>query len=103
MPWHDIGMMLHDRENDLVASLDALASKRIGDQVDRLGGITREDDFFFAAGIEERSYGFPRRLVSLRGFVGQIMQTAMHIGVLLGIGLLKPVQHGRWFLRRGSI
>ena len=46
MPRHDVGMVLHDREHDLVAGLDALAAERIGDQVDRLGGVAGEDDLF---------------------------------------------------------
>ena len=44
MPRHDVGMVLHDREHDLVARLDALARERIGDEIDRLGGVAGEDD-----------------------------------------------------------
>ncbi len=53
MPRHDVGVVLHDREHDLVAGLDALAAERIGDEVDRLGGVAGEDDLFLAPGIEE--------------------------------------------------
>ena len=49
MPGHDVGVVLHDRENDLVAFLDALAAERIGDEIDRLGGVAGEDDLFLAA------------------------------------------------------
>ena len=54
MPRHDVGMVLHDREHDLVAGLDALAAERIGDEIDRLGGVAGEDDLFLALGVEER-------------------------------------------------
>ena len=54
MPRHDVGVVLHDREDDLVARLDALAPERIGDEVDRLGGVSGKDDLFLAPGIEER-------------------------------------------------
>ena len=37
MPRHDVGMMLHDREHDLVARADVRHAPAIGDRVDRLG------------------------------------------------------------------
>ena len=49
MPRHDVGMVLHDREHDLVARLDALAPERIGDEIDRLGGVAGEDDLLARA------------------------------------------------------
>ena len=64
MPRHDVGMVLHDREHDLVARLDALAAEGIGHQIDRLGGVAGKDDFFLAPGIEKRrvrSRARPRR------------------------------------------
>ena len=51
MPRHDVGVVLHDREHDLVAGLDALARERIGDEVDRLGGVAGEDDLLGAAAL----------------------------------------------------
>ena len=53
MPRHDVGMVLHDREHDLVARLDALAPERVGDEIDRLGGVAGEDDLFLALGVEK--------------------------------------------------
>jgi hypothetical protein len=40
-------MVLHDGEHDLVTGLDALAAERVGDQIDRLGGVAGEDNLFF--------------------------------------------------------
>src|ERR1700722_17648586 len=65
MPRHDVGMVLHDREHDLVARLYALAAEGVGDEVDRLGGVAGEDDLFLARGIEERRHLFTRALVGL--------------------------------------
>ena len=87
MPGHDVGMVLHDREHDLVARLDALATERVGDQIDRLGGVAGEDDLFRPGGVEEALHGLARAFVGLGRLVRQIMQAAMHVGVLLGIGL----------------
>ena len=103
MPRHDVGVMLHDREHDLVARLDALAAERVGDEVDGLGGIAGEDDLFLAPGIEEGRHFLARALVSLGCLVGEIMQAAMHVGVLRGVGLLQAVEHRLRLLRRSGV
>ena len=53
MPGHDVGVMLHHRQHDLVARLDARREIGIGDQIDRLGAALGEDDLVLARGIEE--------------------------------------------------
>ena len=103
MPGHDVGMVLHDREHDLVAGLDPLAPERIGDEVDGLGRIAGEDDLFLAPGIEERRYFFARAFISLGRLVGEVVQSAMHVGVLRGVGLLNPVENRTRLLRRRSV
>ena len=60
MPGHDVGMVLHDREHDLVARLDALAAERVGDQVDRLGGVAGEDDLLRCAAALRKARTFSR-------------------------------------------
>jgi hypothetical protein len=74
MPRHDVGMVLHDREHDLVARLDALAAERIGDEVDRLGGVAGEDDLLFARGVEEGRHLLARALIGLGRGIGEVMQ-----------------------------
>ena len=82
-------MMLHDREDDLVAGFDALAPESIGDEVDGLGGVAGEDDLFLAARIEERRHFLARAFVGLGRLIGEIMQPAMHVGVLRGVDLVE--------------
>ena len=68
MPRHDVGVMLHDREHDLVARrLDLVAPERIGDEIDRLGGVAGENDFLRPRArreISAPSRARPRRLRS---------------------------------------
>ena len=78
-------------------------AERIGDQIDRLGGVAREDDLFLALGVEKRPHGLARALVGFGRLVGEVMQAAMHVGVLLGIGLLDAVEHLLRLLRRGRV
>ena len=81
MPGHDVGVMLHDREHDLVARLDALAPERVGDQVDGLGGVAGEDDLFRARRIEEGADVLARALIGFGRGIGEVMQAAMHVGI----------------------
>ena len=57
----------------------------IGDQIDRLGGVAGEDDFFLALGVEKRAHRLARALVGLGRLVGEIMQAAMHVGVFVSV------------------
>src|SRR6185312_12192144 len=56
MPRNDVGMVLHDRKHDFVARLDALTAERIGNQIDRLGGVASKDDFLAPPRVEESSH-----------------------------------------------
>ena len=103
MPRHDIGVVLHDREHDLVPGFDALASERVGDEIDGLGGVAGKDDLFLAGGIEEGGDFVARILVGLGRLVGEIMQAAMHIGILRGVNLVQTIEHGARLLRRGGV
>ncbi len=103
MPGHDVGVMLHDREHDLVARLDALAPEGVGDEVDRLGGIAGEDDLLRPLGVEERPHLLARALIGLGRGIGEEMQAAMHVGVFRGVGLLDAVEHRPRLLRRGGV
>ena len=55
VPRHDVGVMLQDRDDDLVAFLDHRAGEGRRDEVDRLGRAFGEDDLFGPLGVEERA------------------------------------------------
>src|SRR6476660_4925919 len=73
MPGHDIGVMLHNREDDLIASLDLLAPEGIGNQIDRLGSVARENNFFLALSIYKPAHSLSGGFVSLSRLVGEIV------------------------------
>ena len=75
----------------------------VADEVDahrRAGG---EDDLLRAPGAEEAGDGGPRRLVLLGREVREIVQAAVDVGVLLGIGPRHRVDHRLRLLRRGAV
>ena len=103
VPRDDIGMVLHDREHDLVAFPQPHAAEARRDEIDRLGGVLGEDNFFLGAGIDEGSRRLARAFVSLRRLIGEIMQAAMHIGILRRIGAGQAIENLGRLLRRGGV
>src|SRR5262249_8941598 len=53
LPGHDVGVMLHGRDQDFVARANVLPSVTLRHQVDGFGGSAHEYDFFPIAGVEE--------------------------------------------------
>ena len=82
MPGHDVGVMLHHRQHDLVARLDAGRKEGIGDQIDRLGAALGEDDLVFVRRTQEFLHRAAGGFISVGGRARQIMHAAMDIGVI---------------------
>ena len=53
LPGHDVGMVLHLRDQDLVARSKLAAPPGLSDEVDRFGGIAGEDDLARVGRSEE--------------------------------------------------
>jgi len=43
LPWHEVRVVLHLGDQDAVARAEIGAAPRVGDEVERLGGVARED------------------------------------------------------------
>ncbi len=98
MPGHDIGVMLHLRNDDLVAFTE-FRSKARGDEIDRLRAALGEDDFLDLPCVHETAGGFARLLEHDGRFVGKKMRAAMDVGVGVGIGRQDSVEHNFGLLR----
>src|SRR6185437_15459933 len=61
------------------------------------------DDLFLALGVEKGAHGLARGLVGFGRLIGEVMQPAVHVGILLGIGFVEPLEHGLRLLRRGGV
>ncbi|MNV23931.1 hypothetical protein D3C71_1149720 [compost metagenome] len=103
MPRHNVGVMLHDGDDDLVALANMRHSVAIGDRVDRRCRIAGEDDLIDRSGIEEPAHLFARRLIGVGRGIGKEVQAAMDIGIFAGIGMGDPVDHHLRLLRRRAV
>ena len=93
MPWHDIGMVLQDGNDDVIALANDQTAKTLGDQIDGVGCITRKDNLVARRCIQEPSDAFPGIFKGLCRGIRQVMQPAMHIGIFFRISRLDPIQH----------
>src|SRR4029078_8236508 len=61
------------------------------------------NNFFLALGIYKRAHSLSGGFASLGALVGEKVQSAMHVGILLGIRTLTPIEDLLWFLSRGRV
>ena len=87
LPGHDVGVVLHGGEQDLVALLDVDPAVGLGHEVDGLGGAAGPDDLLDGAGADEPSHLLPGGLVEIGGLLAEGAHAAVDIGVLLPLVL----------------
>ncbi len=102
MPRNDVGMMLHDGEDNLVARLNPGGERR-GDKVDAFRRPLGVYDIFCRRRVEECSDFLTRGLIGLGGLVRQGVNATMHIGICRARLVCDLVDHRIRFLRTGSI
>ena len=101
LPGDDVGMMLHLRQDDLVARLQELPAPRGGDKVDRFGRVAGKDDLAGLARIQEGADLLARGFHAVGADLAEIVDAAMHVGIFVLVDLALGVDHLARFLRRG--
>jgi hypothetical protein len=51
-----------------------------------------KDNLFLATGVQKCAYRLTRAFVGLGSLVCEIVQTAVHVGIFLGVSLLQSVE-----------
>ena len=62
LPRHNVGVMLHGRDENFIAGADMGAAVALRHEIDGLGGAADEDDLARVGSVEEAAHGFARRL-----------------------------------------
>ena len=103
LPRHQVGVVLHLRDEHGVALAHVRAPPRVRDQVDRLGGVLREHDLLEGRPDPVRD-GPPRGLERLGRLLRQRVDAAMDVRVVLGQCTGERVEHDpRLLRRRGAV
>ncbi len=103
MPRHNVGVVLHLRDDDFVISLAKLFGEDCCQQIDAFGGAAGEDDFVCVVCANEFRNGFARLFVCQRGLYAQIMHAAVNVGVLCGIDARNLVDDALRLLCGGGV
>ncbi len=82
LPWHDVRVVFHPRDQHLVTGFQTLPAEACRDEVDGIGGAAREYDFLCRCGIDEAPNFFARAFERGRGTLTQQVDAAMHVRVI---------------------
>ncbi|ENN89137.1 hypothetical protein RHSP_61761 [Rhizobium freirei PRF 81] len=99
VPGDDVGVMLHDRDDNLVALAKLRHAPAVGDRVDRFRRVLGKDDIVHRRSIQEAAHLFASRFIGFRGSIGQEVQAAMHIRIFAGIGMRNGIDDDLRLLR----
>ncbi len=81
LPRHDVRVVLHCRDEDLVTLAERRPREALRDQIDALGGVAREDDFVRLPRVEEPADALARRLERVGCPGAQLVHAAMDVCV----------------------
>ena len=103
LPGHDVGVVLHGRDDDLVARPQVLPAVALGHQIDPLGGPTGEDDLPIVRRVQELPHAGAPALVRLGRHLAEEMDPTVHVGVLLRVVAHQGVQDRLRLLGGGGV
>ncbi len=100
LPRDEVRVVLHLGQHDHVAPADVLAAPRVGDEVDRLGGVAREHDLVRVGDPDEPRRLRARLLVLGRRPLADRVDPAMDVGVVLAVVGVHRLEDDLRLLRR---
>ena len=97
LPRHDVGVVLHPREQDDVAGLQSRQRPRIRDEIERKSSTAAQHQLV-AMDLEETGELRPRAFVGLGGLGAQRVDRAADVGVVAAEEVVDGVDHRRRLL-----
>ena len=85
LPRHEVRVMLGDGDDDLVTRLDIRETVAVGDEVQRLRRVLREDDLLRQARVDEGARRGARVLVDVRRLDGERVRAPMRVRVAAAV------------------
>ena len=103
LPRHDVGVVFHLADDNLVALLHLALAERLCHEVDGLGGATCEDNLFYLAGVDETAHPLTGSLMEVGGLLREIVDATMYIGIHVQIFVAHGIEHTQRLLRCGGV
>ena len=85
LPGHDVGVVLHAGDQDLVARAELAPAPALRDEVDAFGRPAGEDDLAGRRRVEEAGDLLAHLVVRHRGALAQVVHPAVDVGVFGGV------------------
>src|SRR5579863_1723897 len=95
-------MMFEVADDDLVAGFDKGRAPALRDKVDRLGRAAHKDHLALVGGIEESAGLLAPELKRIGGTLAELIDPAMHVGIVATVKLGNAVDHHFRLLRAGA-
>ena len=102
LPRDQVGVVLHDGNDDLVTGLEHRGRKALGDQVERLARVAGEDDLVGLGSADDVSDLLTHLRDGIGGLDGQRVQAAQRVGVHTLVEVAFGVKHAGGALRSGG-
>ncbi|GAB1426057.1 hypothetical protein MASR2M16_32910 [Thauera terpenica] len=103
LPGHDVGVVLHRGDEDLVAGAQLGPPPALRHEIDGFGGAAGEHDLFRMCGIDELLHGHARVVVELGGVLRQPMHAAVDVGVRFAVEAALGIDHRVRLLRGRAV
>ena len=102
LPGHDVAVVLHGRDDNLVAVVEHVAKGR-RHQVDSLGRAAGEDHLLRGAGIDVVAHLLACGLDTVGSLLGDGVHAAVHVGLVHVVHVFDGLHHTARSLRGGSV
>ena len=93
LPGNDVRVVLHLRDENLIAWLHLTFAERAGHQIDSLRRSTGEDNLLYLLGIDKLPYLLTGCFMQIRRLLGEVMHTAVHVGIHIQVFLPHGIEH----------
>ena len=103
LPGDQVAVVLQHGEQDLVARAQVAHPPRVRHQVQPLGGAARPDELRRVGDPQQRRHLLPRVVVRVRGAVAELVDAAVHVGVVALVVRRDGVDHRPRLLRAGRV
>ena len=81
MPRHQVGVVLHRRDDDLVSRSDVFLRPCVGHEVDGLGCVPGPDDLLWLTGVDEFRDLHSGTFVQISRLLAKVVNAAMNVGI----------------------
>ena len=98
LPGHEIGMVLHARDQNHIAGLQARQREGIRHQIQGLGGA-RSQHQIIGLRLDEGCDGLACTFIGFGGLVAELVHGARHVGIVPAVEIINSLDHCLGFLR----